>query len=110
MYTEDWEDEMQDLASAEDFLEFFEVPFDPHVVRVCRLHILQRFHDNIRVMTTREPEGSLASYMGYAACLQSAYQDFVRSTPAQEKALRVYQSMPNEPAFVPLSALSFSET
>jgi hypothetical protein len=36
---------MEDLVSAEDFLDYFEVPYVPSVVHVNRLHILQRFHD-----------------------------------------------------------------
>ena len=36
---------LRDLATAEEFLEFFDLPYDPAVVRVKRLHILQRFHD-----------------------------------------------------------------
>ena len=36
---------MEDLVSAEDFLDYFAVPYDPAVVHVNRLHILQRFHD-----------------------------------------------------------------
>ena len=36
---------IDDLVSAEDFLDYFEVPYDPAVVQVNRLHILQRFHD-----------------------------------------------------------------
>ena len=35
---------MADLESAEDFLDFFGVAYDPAVVEVNRLHILQRFH------------------------------------------------------------------
>ena len=31
------------LSSAEDFLHFFGVPFDEHVVQVNRLHILKRY-------------------------------------------------------------------
>lgn len=109
MYSECWEDQMQELQSAEDFLEFFEVPFDPHVVRVNRLHILQRFHDNLKtadgIMTLPAEE----KYKAYAQRLTTAYEDFVHSTPRDEKALRVYQTMPDQPAFVPLSALSVEE-
>ncbi|HEX6735548.1 MAG TPA: nitrogenase-stabilizing/protective protein NifW, partial [Azonexus sp.] len=36
---------MEDLVSAEDFLDYFAVPYEPSVVQVNRLHILQRFHD-----------------------------------------------------------------
>ena len=36
------------LSSAEDFLEFFALPFDQSVVNVNRLHILKRFYQYLR--------------------------------------------------------------
>ena len=39
------EADLADLESAEDFFNYFDVAFDPAVLHVCRLHILQRFHD-----------------------------------------------------------------
>ena len=41
---------MEELVSAEDFLDYFAVPYDPAVVHVNRLHILQRFHDYLAKM------------------------------------------------------------
>lgn len=107
MYTSNWQDDLQDLVSAEDFLDFFEVAFETNVVRVNRLHILQRFHDNLTIAAPL-PQDSQEKYYAYAGHLSSAYEDFVHSTPKQEKALRVYQTLPDEPAFVPLSALTIS--
>ena len=43
---------MEELVSAEDFLEFFEIEFEPSVVHVNRLHILQRFHSYVRCRKT----------------------------------------------------------
>ena len=45
MLAEELDEELGELSSAEDFLDFFAVAFDPAVVHVNRLHILQRFHD-----------------------------------------------------------------
>jgi len=45
MRAEELDEELAELSSAEDFLEFFGVEYDPSVVHVNRLHILQRFHD-----------------------------------------------------------------
>lgn len=39
------DDALDELESAEDFLTYFEVAFEPSVVQVSRLHILQRYHD-----------------------------------------------------------------
>ena len=101
---DDWEGIMQDLESAEDFFAFFGVAFDPHLVRVNRLHILQRFHDNLALVAM--PEESADRFAAYAAQLAAAHADFAHSTPKQEKIFRVFQSLPDEPAFVPLAALT----
>ena len=37
--------DLDELSSAEDFLDYFGVEYLPSVVHVNRLHILQRFHD-----------------------------------------------------------------
>ena len=39
------EEEMDELESAEDFLNYFQLDYDQSIVHVNRLHILQRFHD-----------------------------------------------------------------
>lgn len=101
---DDWEDTMYELESAEDFFVFFGVAFDPHLVRVNRLHILQRFHDNLAM--TPMPEASADRFTAYAAQLAAAHADFAQSTPKQEKIFRVFQSLPDEPAFVPLANLT----
>ena len=40
--------ELAKLSSAEEFLQFFAVPFDQKVVNVSRLHILKRFYQYLR--------------------------------------------------------------
>lgn len=35
--------ELAGLESAEDFLDYFDIDYDPDVLQVCRLHVLQRF-------------------------------------------------------------------
>ena len=81
------------LSAAEEFFQFLAVPYEPSVVRVNRLHILKRFQQYLR--TTPELKG-LDHDPLYARCqelLARAYQDFVRSTPAQEKVFKVFQDM-----------------
>lgn len=85
----DFIDDMQDLVSAEDFLEYFEIPYDETVVKVNRLHILQRFHNYLAAAAMPEDEaGQKAIYLN---SLTQAYQDFVGSDAATEKVLRIYQ-------------------
>jgi hypothetical protein len=45
MTDDDFELDLSELISAEDFLEYFGIDYVPSVVQINRLHILQRFHD-----------------------------------------------------------------
>ena len=84
------EDAPDELESAEDFLVFFGVDFDPAVVHVSRLHILQRFHDYLDDAGDLSAEPA-ARYAAYAALLNRAYQDFVTSDARTEKVFRVFR-------------------
>ncbi|HMQ12568.1 MAG TPA: nitrogenase-stabilizing/protective protein NifW [Candidatus Competibacter phosphatis] len=75
--------DLAEMSSAEDFLLYFGIDFDPNVVEVSRLHILQRFHDYLQ-------KGEARDRAGYTQCLQQAYQDFVDSDPLTEKVFQVF--------------------
>lgn len=85
--------DLEELESAEDFLNYFGIAFDPSVVHVNRLHILQRFHDYI---AATEVEAGATRYDQYAAHLARAYQDFERSDARTEKVFKVFQQNPQE--------------
>jgi len=89
MENSDFLDDMQDLVSAEDFLEYFEIPYDERVVKVNRLHILQRFHNYLKAAAM--PEDDAGQKAIYLSSLAQAYQDFVNSDAATEKVLKIYQ-------------------
>jgi nitrogenase-stabilizing/protective protein len=102
--------ELQDLTTAEEFLAFFKIPYDPQVVRVSRLHILQRFHD---YLAAAEPtEGGQHDLATIRGLLMRAYDDFVQSHPLTERVFKVLkeakerQARPPGRAFVPLAAVS----
>jgi len=86
--------DLADLVSAEDFLDHFGITYDPDVVQVCRLHILQRFHNYLAA----EPMAPSASAEAerYAHCLKRAYQDFVDSDPQTEKVFAVFRRASGE--------------
>lgn len=85
---------LEELQSAEDFLEYFDVVYEPKVVQVNRLHILQRFHDYLA--RHGEPTGSDAARAEvYRRWLDQAYRDFVTSSPLQERVFRVLQTVPD---------------
>lgn len=92
--------ELSDLESAEDFLEYFGIDFDPEVVIVNRLHILQRFHDYLG----RYPAAGSPTFAEHRDCLGRAYGDFVGSDAITEKVFRVHQRAAGI-AFVPLSSI-----
>ncbi len=77
---------MEDLVSAEDFLDYFGIEYDVSVVHVNRLHILQRFHNYLAKETLPEAEDARRAF--YVAKLQQAYQDFVKSDALTEKCSR----------------------
>ncbi len=69
---------LDELVSAEDFLDYFAVPYDASVVQVNRLHILQRFHDYLTKQAPVLPPEESAQRAIYRQCPARAYQDFVR--------------------------------
>ena len=83
---------LEELVSAEDFLDFFEVPYEPSVVHVNRLHILQRFHDYMAKQAPNLPPEDDAKRGIYRLWLQRAYQDFVESNSITEKVFAVFQN------------------
>ncbi len=103
------DDALDELTSAEEFLEYFAIPFDASVVHINRLHIMQRFHDYLS-----QGSDALAEHGGnddarkavYRALLGRAYQDFVESDALTEKVFKVFHMHEPQTAFVPLENLS----
>ena len=98
MRNAEFERELQELSSAEDFLNHFEIDFDPKVVHVNRLHILQRFHDYLE-KDPKEPAGEADCEAYYKGFLHKAYEDFKQSDALTEKVFKVLQP---QTGFVPL--------
>lgn len=82
---------MNDLISAEDFLDYFEVPYEASIVQVNRLHILQRFHDYLGKQAPNLPPEESAQRAIYRLWLERAYKDFVTSDSLTEKVFAVFQ-------------------
>ena len=96
---------MEDMESAEDFLNYFGVAYEPSVVHVNRLHILQRFHNYIaKAAPLPEDEAQLRTL--YTDLLEQAYEDFVLSDALTEKVFKVFHMHEPQTAFVPLSSIS----
>jgi nitrogenase-stabilizing/protective protein len=99
---------LEELESAEDFLNYFGIAFDQKVVHVNRLHILQRFHNYI-AKTGNLPEDEGARRSAYTALLAKAYEDFVNSDALTEKVFKVFHMHEPQTAFVPLTSISLTK-
>ncbi len=98
-----FEQELDELESAEDFLQYFQLPYEPSVVHVNRLHILQRFHDYLQKAADGMPDDEAPKRAIYSKLLQRAYQDFVESNAQTEKVFKVFAMGEPQTAFVSLS-------
>jgi nitrogenase-stabilizing/protective protein len=88
---EDFDEDMEELSSAEDFLEYFGIPFEQSVVHVNRLHILQRFHDYLSAETGLNTLPVADRYTKHKFLLAKAYADFIDSDAQTEKVFKVFQ-------------------
>lgn len=97
--------DLDELSSAEDFLEYFNVSYEPAVVHVNRLHILQRFHDYLAKVDDM-PADDDARRLVYRQLLTEAYGDFVESDALTEKVFKVFRMNQPMVAEIPLSDLA----
>ena len=98
---------MEELVSAEDFLNYFGIEYDPSVVHVNRLHILQRFHNYLGKAVM--PADETAQRAVYVTALQQAYQDFVKSDALTEKVFKVFHMHEPQVKFVPISSITVNK-
>ena len=96
--------DLDELSSAEDFLNYFGVEYNPAVVHVNRLHILQRFHDYLADVKDM-PQDDAQRFGVYAGLLKGAYEDFVKSDAVTEKVFKVFRMNEPQEVFVPLTDL-----
>ena len=99
--------EMRGLSAAEDFFSLLDVPFDPSVLCVSRLHVMRRMGQYL----SQESLAAMTDDAAREACravLLRAYQDFVQSSPLDQRVFKVLKDAvaPKKTAFVPLSALT----
>lgn len=98
---------LEELSSAEDFLNYFGIEFEPSIVHVNRLHILQRYHDYLGKTTL--PEVEAARRIVYTTLLRQAYQDFEQSDALTEKVFKVFRMHEPQVKFVPLSSITVNK-
>jgi len=92
-----------ELDGAEAIFDYLGVGFEPQILEVCRLHVLQRFHQYLENAGCA-PQQEEATRTWYAAHLALAYHDFIHSTPSRERVFAVFQRG-RETVEVPVSVL-----
>lgn len=97
-------DQLRNLSAAEEFFAILDVPFDPAVLNVARLHILKRMGEYLRknALTSADDETSRALCRAH---LERAYIDFVESTPLEQRVFKVLKDAVTPPA-APLVQIS----
>lgn len=95
-------DDIEELESAEDFLQYFGVDYEQGIVHVNRLHILQRFHDYLGQAVDKIPEHEDTVFAIYKQLLARAYHDFVVSNAQSEKVFKVFKMSEPQTVFVAL--------
>ncbi|MEH2157757.1 nitrogenase-stabilizing/protective protein NifW [Nostoc sp.] len=88
-------DEFKKLVDAEEFFQFFNMPYDLEVVNVNRLHILKKFSQYMQEIDDNSPDLSQEEKLNqYSLALQKAYQVFIESTPHEQKLFKVFNDKP----------------
>ncbi|MBI5406433.1 MAG: nitrogenase-stabilizing/protective protein NifW [Nitrospirae bacterium] len=83
------------LVNAEDFLDFFEIPYDSWVVDVNRLHVLKKF-SLYKQEIDREDSGMTSEerFARYREAMRKAYETFLTSTAPEQRLFKVFQQTP----------------
>jgi nitrogenase-stabilizing/protective protein len=96
--------ELAALSSAEDFFDYFAVPYDRAILDVSRLHILKRFNQYLARAGGLEQLDEAGAYRRCREFLAQAYRDFLGSSGLEQKLFRVFRQAQGQ-ATVPLAAL-----
>lgn len=87
--------EFNQLTDAEQYLQFFGLPYDPDLVNVNRLHILQKFSNAIKSQADELQGLSETETLDrYKIALQSAYDLFTTSNSVEQKLFKVFKEKP----------------
>lgn len=80
------------LKDAEEYFNFFSLPYDPKILNINRLHILRKFSEIVQSREKGQDEAqTLATYR---QALQTAYDLFLTSSSVEQKLFKVFQEKP----------------
>jgi nitrogenase-stabilizing/protective protein len=88
-------DKFNKIVDAEDYFEFFQLPYDQKVVNINRLHILRKFSQFMQEIDENYTDLSSSDKLSkYSEALEKAYQVFLESTPQEQKLFKVFNEKP----------------
>lgn len=87
-------------TTAEEYFDLLQVPYDPEVLQVNRLHILRHFARQLAELP--EPQTVPDLFGEYRAALITSYRTFVTDTALDHRLFKVLQDRRPQ-AFVPLT-------
>jgi nitrogenase-stabilizing/protective protein len=92
--TEDY-NKFKKITQAEEYFDFFEIPYDQKNVNVNRLHILKKFSQLIAEIDENYTDLTDSDKLiRYREALEKAYQVFLTSTPQEQKLFKVFNEKP----------------
>ncbi len=92
----EWRQSISKCVSAEDFFDFFQLPYDDSVVAVNRLHILRRFGERLigidsQLETVGSEGGSTSRFSSVREALVESYEEFLVGGALDYRVFRVLQ-------------------
>ncbi len=100
-------EQLKKASCAEDFFALLGVDYEPKVVNVARLHILRRMGQYLFSEDLCELDDATVTER-CKEFLERAYQDFLKSTPIDERLFKVHKDAvkpPPPPSLVQLNVL-----
>jgi len=84
-------EDIKKLSSAEEFFDYFKIPYEEHILKPFRLHILQKFKIYIDSLSVSSEE---EAYQKMRDFLVKAYSDFQSTdSPFKERLFKVHQDV-----------------
>ena len=87
--------EFRKLTDAEQYFQFFQLPYDQQLVNVNRLHILKKFSQLMAEIDTNFPADSDEEKLErYKDALIDSYNLFITSSGVEQKLFKVFKEKP----------------
>jgi nitrogenase-stabilizing/protective protein len=87
--------DLKNLSDAEEYFQFFQLPYDVKIVNVNRLHILKKFAQYKAEIDETFPTITEAEKLEkYSDALQRSYEVFVTSNAVEQKLFKVFNDKP----------------